>query len=64
MDDAFGCSRVTQVIMETPETVDLTEFHPRYNNKQTDLIVLLWMDTLKTTIKLRIADDKKLTETL
>ena len=39
MDNAFGCSRATQVLMETPETVNLAEFHPRYNNKQTNLLV-------------------------
>ena len=33
MDDAFRCSRATQVHMETPETVNLTEFCPRYNNE-------------------------------
>ena len=38
MDDAFGCSRATQVLMETPETVFLTEFCPRYTNKQTNLL--------------------------
>ena len=38
MDDAFRCSRATQVVMETPETVTLTEFCPRYNNEQTNLL--------------------------
>ena len=33
MDSAFGCSRATQVLMETPETVNITEFHCRYTNK-------------------------------
>ena len=32
-DNTFGYSRATQVLMETPETVNLTEFHPRYNNE-------------------------------
>ena len=58
-DDAFGCSRATQVLTETPETVNLTEFHPRYNNEQTNLLVFtLEGHTHETTIKLKIANDK------
>ena len=42
---------------------NLTEFHPRYNNEQTNLLVFtLEGHTCKTTIKLKIADDKKLLE--
>ena len=33
VDDAFRCSRATQVLMETPETGNLAEFCPRYNNE-------------------------------
>ena len=33
MNDACGCSRATQVLMESPKTVILTEFCPRHNNK-------------------------------
>ena len=63
MDNAFGCSRATQVLMETPESVNLTEFHPRYNNKQTNLLVFtLEGHTHETTIKLKIADNKNLLE--
>ena len=32
MTDTIGCSRATQMLMETPETVELTEFHPRQQN--------------------------------
>ena len=47
--------------METPETVDLTEFHPTSNNEPTNLLVFtLEGHTHKTTIKLEIADDKNL----
>ena len=31
--DTFGCSRATQVHMETPETVNLAQFCPRYTDK-------------------------------
>ena len=63
-DDAFRCSRATQVLMETPETVNLTEFHPRYNNEQANLLVFT-LDGCnhETTIKLKIAINRKLTIT-
>ena len=61
MNDAFGCSRATEVLMETAETLNLTEFHPRYNNKKTNLLVFtLEGHTHKSTIKLKIADEKNL----
>ena len=64
-NDAFGCSRATQVPMETPETVNLTEFHSRYNNEQTNLIVFALDGYIhETTIKLKIAAEKKLTVAL
>ena len=47
--------------METPETVNLTEFHPRYTNRQVNLLVNAldgWM--WKSTIKLKIAYEKNL----
>ena len=48
--------------METPETVNLTEFHPRYNNEQTYLLgFALDGYTHETTIKHKIAADRKLT---
>ena len=59
MDDGFRCSRAMQVLMETPETVNVTGFHPRYNNECANLLVFtLEGQTCKTTIKLKIADDK------
>ena len=61
INNAFRCSRATQVLMETPETVNQTEFHPRYNNEQTNLLVFtLEGHTCETTIKLKIADVKNL----
>ena len=65
MNDAFGCSRATQVLMESPGTVNLTEFHPRHNNEQTNLLVFA-LDgyTHETTIKPKIAADRKLTKSL
>ena len=60
-DDAFGCSRATQVLIETLETVNLMEFHPRYNNEQTNILVFtLEGHTHESTIKLKIADGKNL----
>ena len=32
-NDAFGFSRATQVLQESPETDNLTEFHPILNNE-------------------------------
>ena len=47
--------------METSETVNLTEFHPRYNNKKLHLLVFaLEGYTHEKTIKFKIADDKNL----
>ena len=48
--------------METSQTVNLTEFHPRYNNnEQTNLLVLaLEGHTHESTIKLKIADGNSL----
>ena len=61
MNDAFGCFRATQVLVETPETVNLTEFHPRYTNEQINLLVnALDGYTCESTIKLKIADKKNL----
>ena len=47
--------------METPETVNLTEFHPMYNNERTNLLVFT-LDGCnhKTRIKLKIAAERKL----
>ena len=43
-DDTFRCSRATQVLMETPETVNLTEFIQGITmNEQ---ISLLWVDAI------------------
>ena len=40
---------------------NLTEFHPRYNNEQTNLLVFtLEGHTCKSTIKLKTADEKNL----
>ena len=61
MNDAFGCPRATQVLMETLESVNLTEFHPRYTNKLVNLHVNAldgWM--CESTIKLKIPDEKSL----
>ena len=45
--------------------VPLTEFHPRHNNEQINLLVFaLDGHTCKTTIKLKIAADRKLTKSL
>ena len=42
-------------------TVRLTEFHPRYSNKQTNLLVFtLEGHTHKSMIKLKITDEKNL----
>ena len=61
MGNAFRCSRATQAFMETSETVNLTEFYPRYNNKKLNLLVFaLEGYTHETTIKFKIADDKNL----
>ena len=61
MNDAFGCSRVTQVHMEIPETVNLTEFHPRYTSKQRNLLVnALDGCTHESIIKLKITDENYL----
>ena len=47
--------------METPETVNLTEFYPRYNNELTNLLVFtLEGHTCEKTIKHKIAYDKNL----
>ena len=34
MNDAFGCSRATQVCMEDLRLVNLTEFHPSRRGEQ------------------------------
>ena len=34
MDDAFGCSRTTQVHMEDLRLVNLTEIHPSQRSEQ------------------------------
>ena len=61
MNDAFGRSRTTQVLMEIPETVNLTEFRPRYTNKQVNLLVnALDVCMCESTIKLKITDKKNL----
>ena len=58
-NDAFGYSRATQVLMETPETVKLTEFHPRYTNEQVNVLVHAVDGYMhEATIKLKIADKK------
>ena len=45
--------------MDTPETANLTEFRPRYNKKLSNLLVFALDGYIcKTTIKLKIADDK------
>ena len=42
-------------------TLSLTEFHPRYNNKQTNLLVFtLEGHTHKSMIKLKITDEENL----
>ena len=51
--------------METPESVNLAEFCPRYNNEQNKCpCFALEGHTCKTTIKLKIAADRKLTNAL
>ena len=47
--------------METPETVNLTEFHPRYTNEQVNLLVNALDGCMcKSMIKLKITDEKNL----
>ena len=62
MNHACGCSRETKVLMEIPETVSLTEFHPRYANKSKKNLLVNPLDgwMCESTIKLRIADQKNL----
>ena len=43
--------------------VNLTEFHPRHNNEGSNLLAFaLDVQTHKTTIKLKIAANRKLTQ--
>ena len=49
--------------MEIPETVNLTEFCPRYTNEQKNLLVnALDGCTCESTIKLKIADENTITQ--
>ena len=60
MNDTLGCSRATQVLMELHETVKLTEFHPRHSNQKSNLLAFaLDVQTHKTTIKIKIAANRK-----
>ena len=62
MTDAFCCSRATQVLMKTLETVNVTEICPMHDNEYSSFLVsTLDVQMLKTTIKLTIAVNKKLT---
>ena len=52
MNDTFRCSRATQVLEESPETVNLTEFCPILYNEQFKLLAFtLDAQTHKTTIQ-------------
>ena len=57
MNDAFGCSRATQVLKESPESFNLAD--PMLNNEQFNLVAFtLDAQTHKTTIKLKIAANR------
>ena len=56
-NDTFGCSRATQVLVEAPETVNLTEFCPRHNEQMNKSPCFC---SAKSTIKPKIADEKNL----
>ena len=58
--DAFGCSRGTQVLKESPETVNLTESCPIHNDEGFNLLGFTQdAQTHKTIIKLKIAANRK-----
>ena len=43
MNNSFGCSRATQVLMETPETVNSTEFIQGTQRNEQISLLMLWM---------------------
>ena len=46
MDDAFRCSRAMQVLMDTPETVNLTDFVQGTTINEQISLFSLWMDAI------------------
>ena len=60
MNDAFGCSRATQVHMELPGTVNLTEFVQDTTMNNQISLLLLWIDKLvrqQSNLKLLLTEN-------
>ena len=60
-DDAFRCSRATQMLMETPETVNLQNFIQGTTMNEQISLFMLWMDAImRQQSNLKLLIDKNL----